>query len=145
MRKGGSNVPNDEDSWRELALRVISRRRELGMRTQKSLADAAGVSVATITRLESGREFKRRSSSWELIERALKWPDGYMERWVNDINATGFLIRTSELSEIEPKAREAIKGALMATLPGVTVSEILKAESAAIKALRDRGLLPPED
>ena len=134
-----------EDAWRELALRIVSRRRELGMRTQQDLADAAGVSVATVTRLESGRELKRRSSSWEPIERALKWPDGYIERWVNEISATGFLIRASDLSEIEPKARAVIKNALMATLPDVTAGQIVAAENAAIKALREQGLLPPEE
>lgn len=135
-----------DDAWKELSLKVVNRRRQLGMRSQQDLADKAHVSLATITRLEGGRPLKRRSRSWDLIEKALEWPEGTIERWVYSITyQSGFVIEASNLSEIEPRARDAIKGALMATLPGVTVSEILKAESAAIKALRDRGLLPPED
>jgi transcriptional regulator with XRE-family HTH domain len=118
------------------------------MRTQQDLADAAQVSLATITRLESGKPLVRRSRSWDLVEAALKWPDGYIERYVNAAGMqtpVGYLIEASELSEIEPRARLAIKDALMATLPDATVSQIVAAEAAAIKALREAGLLPPEE
>lgn len=134
-----------DDVWRELAIDVVKKRRSLGMLTQQALADAAGVSKATVTRLESGRPLRRRSPSWELIERALGWPDGYIERRANEMAQAGYLIRASELSEIEPRARAAIKNALMVTLPDVTAKQILAAETAAVKALRDHGLLPPEE
>lgn len=140
-------MAESDDVWRELGRLIAMRRRQLGMRTQQDLADAAEVSLPTVTRLERGRPLVRRSRSWDLIERALKWPAGYIERYVNaaSSNPSGFLIQASELSEIEPRARAAIKNALMATLPNATVSEILAAEFAAIKALRDHGLLPPEE
>ena len=134
-----------EEAWREFAMDVVRRRNQLGMHTQQALADAAGVSKATITRLESDKPLRRRSPSWEAIEKALDWPDGYIERRVHGMSLTGYVIRASELSEIEPKARAAIKNALMATLPDVTAGQIIAAESAAIKALREHGLLPPEE
>lgn len=139
-------MAESDDVWRELGRLIAMRRRQLGMRTQRELADAAEVSLPTVTRLERGRPLIRRSRSWDLIERALKWPPGYIERYVNEAssNPSGYLIQASELSEIEPKARAAIKNALMATLPDVTAGQIIAAESAAIKALRDQGLLPPE-
>lgn len=141
-------MTTSNDAWRALAMEVVRRRRELGLRTQQALADEAGVSKSTITRLERlNREnpIHRRSPSWELVEKALKWPDGYIERRINQIEQVGYVIRASELTEIEPRARAAIKNALMATLPDATVSEILAAETAAIRALREQGLLPPEE
>jgi DNA-binding XRE family transcriptional regulator len=129
-------------------MEVVKRRRALGMRTQQALADAAGVSKSTITRLERlnrDNPIHRRSPSWELVEKALRWPDGYIERRVNEIEQIGYVIRASELSEIEPRARAAIKNALMATLPDVTAGQIIAAETAAIKALREQGILPPEE
>lgn len=138
-------TPTD-DVWRDLASMIVARRRQLGMRTQQDLADAAGVSVPTITRLESGRPLQRRSRTWDLVETALKWSPGYIERYVNAAAVrTGYLIEASELSEIEPRAREAIKGALMATLPDATVAQVVAAEKAAIEALRREGLLPPDE
>lgn len=127
---------------------VAKRRRALGMRTQQALADTAGVSKSTVTRLERlsrDNPAHRRSPSWELIERALKWPDGQIERRINEIEQIGFVIHTSDLSEIGPKARALIKNALIATLPDVSAREIVAAENAAINALRDHGLLPPEE
>jgi transcriptional regulator with XRE-family HTH domain len=125
---------------------IVARRHQLGMRTQQDLADKAGVSLATVSRLETGRAYVRRPWTWDAIETALKFPSGYFDRYVRGAAiAEGFVIQASELSEIEPRARAAIKNALMATLPDATVSEILAAESAAIKALRDQGLLPPEE
>lgn len=126
-------------------MEVVRRRKQLGMYTQQALADAAGVSKATVTRLESEKPMHRRSPSWEPIERALQWPDGYIERRVHGMSETGFVIRASELSEIEPRARAAIKNALMVALPDVTAKQIIAAESAAIKALRDQGIIPPEE
>lgn len=135
-----------EKVWRDLAILIVARRRQLGMRTQQDLAKAASVSLPTVTRLESGRPLKRRSRTWDLVEKALRWPEGYIERYVNGVTAeTGFLIVASELSEIEPRARAAIKNALMVTLPDVTAGQIIAAEAAAIKALRDHGILPPEE
>lgn len=135
-----------EEVWRDFAAMIVARRRQLGMRTQQDLADKAEVSLATVTRLERGRPYVRRPWTWDAIERALKYPQGYLDRYIHGAETSnGFVIQVSELSEIEPRARGAIKNALMATLPDATVSEILAAESAAIKALREQGLLPPEE
>lgn len=135
-----------DEVWRDFAAMIVARRHQLGMRTQQALADAAGVSLATVTRLESGRPYVRRPWTWDAIETALKYPSGHFDRYVRGTEiADGFVIQISELSEIEPRARAAIKNALMATLPSATVSEILAAESAAIKALQEQGLLPPDE
>jgi hypothetical protein len=61
----------------------------------------------------------------------------------NATRATGFLIETDDVSQIEPQARAAIKDALMAALPDVTVSRVLAAEKAVVDALRKKGFLPP--
>lgn len=135
----------NDDVWRELGDHLAAIRKQRGM-LQQELADTAEVSLSTITRLESGRPLVRRSRSWSRIEKALDLEPKYIERFVSTATRrTGFLIEVSDLSEIEPRAREAITSALMATLPDATVAQVRAAEAAAIRALRENGILPPEE
>lgn len=137
-----------DDFWLQLPLPalIVYRRQQLGFKTQQALAEAADVSVSTVARLEKDRPLLRHSRSWESLEKVLKLEPGFFERrMVETAQPTGYLIRASELREIEPRARDAIKNALMATLPDVTVAQVKAAEAAAIKALREEGLLPPEE
>lgn len=134
------------DVWRELGDLVVKRRRQLGYMTQPAFAKAADVSLSSIGRLETGKPLSRRSNLWSKIERALEWDEGFIQRFIEGApGQAGFVIRTSDLSELEPQARALIKGALMATLPDATVSQVLAAERAAIEALRAHGFLPPEE
>ncbi|MFD9567709.1 helix-turn-helix domain-containing protein [Streptomyces sp. NPDC059994] len=61
--------------WARLAAAIVARRDEMDY-TQVGLAEAAGVSEATVQNLESGRERKRLPSSLPKVEQALGWAPG---------------------------------------------------------------------
>jgi transcriptional regulator with XRE-family HTH domain len=61
---------------RRLADYVINRRTELDYASQEELAEAAGVSLKTVGRLENGASVA--SATLGKVERALKWKPGSM-------------------------------------------------------------------
>ncbi|MGH3414896.1 MAG: helix-turn-helix domain-containing protein [Actinocrinis sp.] len=135
-----------DNPWKDLGAMIAERRRELGMRTQQDLATAAGVSVATVTRLESGRPLQRRSWTWAAVEQALDWPSGHLERFMRH-RTPPQVITLSESRIVDPHSttRRYIKDALQTSLPDVTVSQALATEQAVvdalIRALREDGFL----
>jgi Helix-turn-helix domain len=137
-----------QDEWRKLGDDVAARRRELKIATQQELADRAGVSVATITRLEGGRPLRRRSWTWAEVERALDWPAGYIERYMRGLTSSpqtvygGSGVSIADMNKLEERARTLVKNALIETLPNVKVSEMLAAEEAIIQSLKAGRFLP---
>ena len=69
-------MPNDVERWELLADMVKAARDVLGMSSQSQLADAAGVAVGTVQRLEGGKPYPRLPNRTPAIERALGWPPG---------------------------------------------------------------------
>lgn len=134
----------DDDPWMALARDVIARRNQMHM-TQQELADRAGVHLNTIVRIEAGVPSSRRAPSWPRIEHGLGWPPGDIPRRV-DMNArrAGYLIEVPE-QEAAARADDAVHKALVATLPGATIEQVLKIQARAIKELRQAGILPPDD
>lgn len=76
----GSRVTTDgHRTTRKLAgERVTARRNELGFRTQKALADAAGVSRDRINKLENGERISLNLMS--RVENTLQWEPGSLDR-----------------------------------------------------------------
>lgn len=62
---------------------VTARRLELGMDTQKDLAERAGVALNTAAFLERGRTFPRQANARKL-EIALDWPPGTLESLLHE-------------------------------------------------------------
>jgi transcriptional regulator with XRE-family HTH domain len=62
---------------------VTARRLELGMDTQKELAERAGVALNTAAFLERGRTFPRQANARKL-EIALEWPPGTLESLLDE-------------------------------------------------------------
>jgi hypothetical protein len=62
---------------------VTARRLELGMDTQKDLAERAGVALNTAAFLERGRTFPRQANARKL-EIALEWPSGTLESLLHE-------------------------------------------------------------
>ncbi|GAB5901261.1 helix-turn-helix transcriptional regulator [Mycolicibacterium mageritense] len=62
---------------------VTARRLELGMDTQKELAERAGVALNTAAFLERGRTFPRPANARKL-EIALDWPPGTLESLLHE-------------------------------------------------------------
>ncbi|GLZ36251.1 hypothetical protein Lesp02_84380 [Lentzea sp. NBRC 105346] len=62
------------EDWERLGDYVVSRRVELGYRTQEPFAKAAGISTRTLRELEAGRRVAR--STLALVESALGWGAG---------------------------------------------------------------------
>src|SRR5690349_4770166 len=62
---------------------VTARRLELGMDTQKDLAERAGVALNTAAFLERGRTFPRQANARKL-EIALDWPPGTLETLLHE-------------------------------------------------------------
>lgn len=139
--------PRSEDEqptdWEAIGKAVYDRRIELGMQRQQDLADRAGVHVNTISRVERGTPSTRRNPTWPKVEAALEWPPGYLAR----------LAEAHEVPAAEPYpipaglAREigsAVREAVAAVEPDVTVRQAREIAEAAVAELRRRGLLPPD-
>ncbi|MDO3240993.1 helix-turn-helix transcriptional regulator [Mycobacteroides abscessus subsp. abscessus] len=62
---------------------VADRRLEMGMATQRDLAEAAGVALNTAAFLERGRTFPREGNQRKL-ETALNWPPGTLRSMLRD-------------------------------------------------------------
>lgn len=135
----------EDDPWKVLARDVIERRRQMGIRTQQALADRAGVHLNTVVRIESGAPASRRAPSWPRIEHALGWPPGDIARRV-DMGArrVGYLIEVPE-EEATARADAAVHAALVATMPGATVEQVLTIQARAVEELRKAGILPLGD
>lgn len=128
--------------WRMIGRAIYQRRAELGMKSQQELADAAGVHVNTIGRIERGVPSSRRNPTWPAIEAALQWPAGYISG-LADGNApplpTVELIPESAAREISGAVVEAITD----TDPDMSVGRAREIAARTITILRDRGHLPP--
>ena len=108
------------DGRHRAARAVAARRGELGM-TQQELADAAGVDSKTIYNLEAGGRWPI-ARTRALIEKALAWPLGEMERIASeepeqpDILPAGLRERIYETLPPEDAAR--VEAAVEAALRG---------------------------
>lgn len=76
------SMSSDVDGWELLADLVRAARDMLGMSSQGQLAEAAGVAVGTVQRLEGGKPYPRLPNRTPAIERALGWPPGTVRRIV---------------------------------------------------------------
>jgi DNA-binding XRE family transcriptional regulator len=66
--------------WKRLGHAIKARREELGIGTQQSLADAAGVTRQSVQSLEAGKARTRMPSTIRHIEKALQWEHGTAAR-----------------------------------------------------------------
>lgn len=69
----------EEQAWKRLGSLIIDRRVALGMKTSKSLAEAAGVTPRLIGDLENGRRSSYAAATKAAIEQALQWQAGTVE------------------------------------------------------------------
>lgn len=65
--------------WKRLAELVISRRAELGMKTTKALAEAAGLTPRMVGDIENARRVNYSAGARAQIENALKWRPGSID------------------------------------------------------------------
>jgi transcriptional regulator with XRE-family HTH domain len=73
---GAESVPEGVDAAiARVGRAVTDRRLELGLATQRELAEKAGVALNTAAQLERGHTFPRRANAHKL-EQALQWPAG---------------------------------------------------------------------
>lgn len=127
--------------WRMIGRAIYQRRAELGMKSQQALADAAGVHVNTIGRIERGVPSSRRNPTWPAIEAALQWPAGYISGLADGDAAplpTVELIPESAVREISGAVVDAITDAE----PDMTVRQAREIADRTIAILRGRGHLP---
>lgn len=73
-------MSDDVARWELLADLVRTARDVLGMTSQGQLAEAAGVAVGTVQRLEGGKPYPRLPNRTPAIERALYWPAGTVRK-----------------------------------------------------------------
>lgn len=73
-----TQTPEHEDPLERVGRAVADRRVELGLETQRDLADAAGVSLNTAALLERGKSFPHRTNRIK-FEDALQWPRGTLD------------------------------------------------------------------
>lgn len=73
-----TQTPNHENPLERVGRAVADRRVELGLETQRDLADAAGVSLNTAALLERGKSFPHRTNRIK-FEDALQWPRGTLD------------------------------------------------------------------
>jgi transcriptional regulator with XRE-family HTH domain len=125
----------DAAVWREAGHAVYERRIELGMQSQTELAERAGVSLNSVSRLERGVPSKRRSPTWGPIERALGWPEGKIEDMIEG--------RASDVLTAEA-VRQAVLDAIHDVEPDVTVKQANEIAGITIERLRQRKMLPKE-
>ena len=126
--------------WKAVGDAVYRRRVELGMERQQDLAERAGVHLNTIGRIERGVPSTRKNPTWPKIEAALQWPVGYIGKLaggeVDDSPDT--LIPESAVDGI----RQAVRNAIDAVEPNVTVRQSREIADAVIVELQHQGLLP---
>lgn len=67
----------DKQDWRRLGDYVVSRRTELGYRSQGALEEASGISYRTLSRLENGGRVRR--STLLTLQRVLEWEFGSVD------------------------------------------------------------------
>ncbi|WP_053094015.1 helix-turn-helix transcriptional regulator [Mycobacterium heckeshornense] len=75
MTSAPSAPPGGDAAIARVGRAVADRRIELGIASQRELAETAGVALNTAAQLERGHTFPRRSSAHKL-EKALRWPPG---------------------------------------------------------------------
>lgn len=68
----------DNQDWKRLGDYVVSRRTELGYRSQAALEKVSGISYRTLSRLENGGRVRR--STLLTLERVLEWEFGSVDR-----------------------------------------------------------------
>ena len=73
-----TQTPNHDNPLERVGRAVADRRVELGLETQRDLADAAGVSLNTAALLERGKSFPHRTNRIK-FEDALQWPRGTLD------------------------------------------------------------------
>lgn len=128
-------MPVADALWREAGLAVYERRVELGMASQTELAEAAGVSLNSVSRLERGVPSKRRAPTWGAIERALGWPEGKIEAMVEG--------RTSEVLTADA-VRQAVIDAIHDVEPDLSIPQANQIAAITVERLRRRKMLPKE-
>ena len=136
-----SSGQDDAVDWREIGRAVFRRRIELGMQTQKELAERAGVHLNTISRIERGLPSSRRSPAWPKIEAALQWPAGHISRLADGapVAADAFPIPAAMAEEIE----RAVLAAVSDVQPDVTIRQAREIGERTVEELQRRELLPP--
>lgn len=129
--------------WPAIGRAVYDRRIELGMTRQQDLADRAGVHLNTVSRIERGTPSTRRNPTWPKIEEALRWPSGHIAR-LADSDGTAdtkpFMIPEAAAAVIASAVREAVS----AVEPDVTVRQAREIADATVAELRRREALPPD-
>lgn len=125
----------DAAVWREAGHAVYERRIELGMQSQTELAERAGVSLNSVSRLERGVPSKRRAPTWGPIERVLGWPEGKIEDMVEG--------RTTEALTADAVFQALIEAIHVVELD-VTVKQANQVAALTIDRLRQRKMLPKE-
>lgn len=121
--------------WKAVGRAVYLRRAELGMERQQDLALQAGVHLNTINRIERGVPSTRKNPTWPKIEAALQWPVGYISKLAGD--SLEMPIPESAVDGI----RQAVRAAIDAVEPNVTVGQSREIADAVIMELRRQGLL----
>lgn len=66
-------------NWPALARRIVARRVQLGIDTQKALAEASRISLRIISDLEAGKRDSYSISTIARLEAALEWPQGRVD------------------------------------------------------------------
>lgn len=128
-------MTSDDLVWLDLGLAIYRRRMNLGIHTQRELAERAGVNPNTISRLELGVPWVRRGRKWAAIEAALELPTGWIERFVSE--------RTSPRSPLVADAVEqAVLDAITEHAPAVTIRQARAVAKATVRQLEQAGLLP---
>ena len=88
-----------------MRFRINERRTELGM-TMKELADAVGVSEATISRWESGKTPNMRRDHMDALCKALKATPSYLLGWDEQTSLTPGYFGDPEVARIAQEAYE---------------------------------------
>jgi transcriptional regulator with XRE-family HTH domain len=129
--------------WKAVGSAVYLRRVELGMERQQDLAERAGVHLNTIGRIERGVPSTRKNPTWPKIEAALQWPVGHIGKLAGGEagDSSDALIPESAADGI----RQAVRSAIDAVEPNVTVRQSREIADAVVLELQRRGLLaePP--
>lgn len=128
-----------EVDWRAIGRAIYQRRTELGMTRQQALADAAGVHVNTISRIERGVPSSRRNPTWPAIEAALRWPAGHIAALAD---GTDEPVRELIPEGLTAEISRAVLDAITDAGPDLTVRQAREIAEGTIAILRRRGHLP---